>query len=356
MRVDNEETVFNVYKAIKLPCHYEELSMIPIVEVDEKLIDQNVYLDDSLEKALMLFDSLEIDDKVKEMMHIDASCVYIQGLNPFEPLNRLSGPPPKPSNEEAPKLELKPLPSHLQYAYLGGSDTLLVIVSSDLSKLHEEKFLKVPHEHKRAIGWMMYVIRGIIPAFSMHKIVMEEGHKPIIEHQHCLNPIMKEVVRKEVIKWLNAGIVFPITDSKWIVIALENQEKTTFTCPYGTYAFKRMPFGFYNAPATFKRCEETNLMLNWEKFHFMVRKDIVLGNKVSKNGLQVDKAKVKAIEKFPPPTSVKGIHSFLGHASFYHRFIKDFSKFSSPICSLLEKDIPFKYDDTCLKAFEKLKK
>nr|XP_016448452.1 PREDICTED: uncharacterized protein LOC107773565 [Nicotiana tabacum] len=247
MRVDNEETVFNVYKAIKLPCHYEELSMIPIVEVDEKLIDQNVYLDDSLEKALMLFDSLEINDEVKEMMHIDASCVYIQGLNPFEPLNRLSGPPPKPSNEEAPKLELKPLPSHLQYAYLGGSDTLLVIVSSDLSKLHEEKFLKVPHEHKRAIGWMMY-------------------------------------------------------------------------------------------------------------FHFMVREDIVLGNKVSKNGLQVDKAKVKAIEKFPPPTSVKGIHSFLGHASFYHRFIKDFSKFSSPICSLLEKDIPFKYDGACLKAFEKLKK
>nr|XP_016469809.1 PREDICTED: uncharacterized protein LOC107792128 [Nicotiana tabacum] len=136
MKVDNEEAIFNVYK------------------VDEKLIDQSVYLDDSLEKALMLFDSLDIDDKVEEIMHIlDASCVYMQGLNAFEPLNRPSGPPPKPSIEKAPKLELKPLPPHLQYAYFGGSDTLHVIVSSDLSKLQEENLLRVLREHKRA-NWV----------------------------------------------------------------------------------------------------------------------------------------------------------------------------------------------------------
>ncbi|XP_070035224.1 uncharacterized protein [Nicotiana tomentosiformis] len=120
MRVDNEEAVFNVYKAIQLPRHYEELSIISVVEVDEQLINRIVYLDDSLEKALMVFDSLEIDDEFEEMMHIlDASRAYMQGLNHFEPLNRPSGPPPKLSIEEAPNLELKPLSPHLQYDYLG---------------------------------------------------------------------------------------------------------------------------------------------------------------------------------------------------------------------------------------------
>ncbi|GJY34151.1 RNA-directed DNA polymerase [Tanacetum coccineum] len=151
-----------------------------------------------------------------------------------------------------------------------------------------------------------------------------------------------------------------------IPIAPEDQEKTTFTCPYGTFAYKRMPFGLCNAPATFqrcmtatfyelvedsievfmedfsffgssfdhylknlermlKRCEETNLVLNWEKCHFMVKEGIVLGHKVSGYGIEVDKAKIEAISKLPYPTNVKAIRSFLGHAGFYRRFIKDFS-------------------------------
>ena len=136
-----------------------------------------------------------------------------------------------------------------------------------------------------------------------------------------------------------------------IAIAPEDQDKTTFTCPYGTFAFLRMPFGLCNAPGTFQRCmmaifsdmvertievfmddfsvvglsfddylenlravlricEETNLVLNWEKCHFMVRKGIVLGHKISARGIEVDIAKVEVIEKFPPPTSMKGIRSF----------------------------------------------
>nr|XP_009791098.1 PREDICTED: uncharacterized protein LOC104238442 [Nicotiana sylvestris] len=263
LRVDDEEAVFNVYRAIQLRRHYDELSMISVVEADEHIHYPNVYLDDSLEKSLMLLDSLGVDEEVEEIMQIlDTSCAYLQGAHPFEPLNRPEGPPPKPSIEEAPKLELKPLPPHLQYSYLGDSDTLPVIVSSDLSKLQEEKLLRVLREHKRALGWTMSDIKGISPAFCMHKILMKDGHKPSVEQQRRLNPIMKEVV---------------------------------------------------------------------------------------------DKAKVKAIEKFPPPISVKGIRSFLGHVGFYHRFIKDFLKISYPLCRLLEKDVAFKFDDACLKAFEKLK-
>ncbi|XP_075104895.1 uncharacterized protein LOC142178976 [Nicotiana tabacum] len=111
-----------------------------------------------------------------------------------------------------------------------------------------------------------------------------------------------------------------------------------------------------NLAKVIARCEETNLVLNWKKCHFMVHEGIVLGHKVSKDGLEVDKAKVEAIDKLPPPISVKGVRSFLGHTGFYRRFIKDFSNISSPLCRLLEKDVSFKFDDACLKAFEELKK
>nr|GEY15956.1 reverse transcriptase domain-containing protein [Tanacetum cinerariifolium] len=89
-----------------------------------------------------------------------------------------------------------------------------------------------------------------------------------------------------------------------------------------------------------KRCEDTNLCLNWEKSHFMVKEGIVLGHKISKNGIEVDKTKVDVIAKLPHPTTVKGIRSFLGHASFYRRFIQDFSKIARPMTRLLEKDTP----------------
>ncbi|GJX82658.1 reverse transcriptase domain-containing protein [Tanacetum coccineum] len=105
-----------------------------------------------------------------------------------------------------------------------------------------------------------------------------------------------------------------------------------------------------------KRCEDTNLCLNWEKSHFMVKEGIVLGHKISKNGIEVDKAKVDVIAKLPHPTTVKGVQSFLGHAGFYRRFIKDFSKISRPMTHLLEKNTPFIFSDDCIQAFQTLKK
>ncbi|GJY90199.1 reverse transcriptase domain-containing protein [Tanacetum coccineum] len=182
-----------------------------------------------------------------------------------------------------------------------------------------------------------------------------------------------------------------------ILIDPHDQEKTTFTCPYGTFAYRRMPFGLCNASGTFQRCmmaifhdmiekmmevfmddfsvfgnsfgnclsrvdkmlqrcEDTNLCLNWEKSHFMVKEGIVLGHKISKNGIEVDKAKIDVIAKLPHPTTVKGVRSFLGHAGFYRRFIKDFSKISRPMTHLLEKNTPFIFSNECIQAFETLKK
>ena len=88
----------------------------------------------------------------------------------------------------------------------------------------------------------------------------------------------------------------------------------------------------------------------------MVREGIVLGHLVSEKGIEVDKAQIEVIEQLPPPVNVKGIHSFLGHAGFYRRFIKDFSQTARPLTSLLAKDAPFEFTDECLKAFNTLKK
>jgi hypothetical protein len=88
----------------------------------------------------------------------------------------------------------------------------------------------------------------------------------------------------------------------------------------------------------------------------MVREGIVLGHLVSERGIEVDRPKIEVIEQLPPPVNVKGIRSFLGHASFYRRFIKDFSYIARSLTRLLAKDVPFEFDDVCLRSFEILKK
>ncbi|GJX92400.1 reverse transcriptase domain-containing protein [Tanacetum coccineum] len=105
-----------------------------------------------------------------------------------------------------------------------------------------------------------------------------------------------------------------------------------------------------------KRCEDTNLSLNWEKSHFMVKEGIVLGHKISKSGIEVDRAKVEVIAKLPHPTTVKGVRSFLGHAGFYRRFIQDFSKIARPMTHLLEKETPFFFSEECIESFNTLKR
>ena len=104
------------------------------------------------------------------------------------------------------------------------------------------------------------------------------------------------------------------------------------------------------------RYEEKNLVLNWEKCHFMVTTGIVLGHIVSSKGIEVDKSKIELISNLPPPNSIKQVRSFLGHSCFYRRFIKDFSTISKPMCNLLTKDAPFEWTESCQKAFDKIKK
>ncbi|GKA89300.1 reverse transcriptase domain-containing protein [Tanacetum coccineum] len=238
------------------------------------------------------------------------------------------------SIDEPPEVELKDLPPHLEYAFLEGNNKLPVIIAKDLSVGEKAALIKVLQSHKRAIAWKLSDIKGINPEFCTHKILMEEDYTPAVQHQRRVNPKIHDVIKKEVEKLLNAGLIYPISDSPWVspvhcvpkkggFTVVENeqneliptrlvtgwrvcidyrklneatrkdhfplpfmdqmlerlagneitivfsflmvsqvyfqipidpndQEKTTFTCPYGTFAYRRMPFGLCNAPGTFR--------------------------------------------------------------------------------------------------------
>nr|GEZ40906.1 reverse transcriptase domain-containing protein [Tanacetum cinerariifolium] len=289
----------------------------------------------------------------------------------------------KSSNDKPPEVELKELPPHLEYAFLGDNKRWPVIIAKDLSVNEKTALINVLKSRKKAIAWKLTNIWGIDPEFCSHKILLEEDFSPKVQSQR--RPLGKSC---------------PLCTQKrsyfQIPIDPKDQEKTTFACPYGTFAYKRMPFGLCNAPGTFqrcmmaifhdiieqmmevfmddfsvfgnsfstcltnlekmfKRCKDTKLALNWEKSHFMVKEGIVLGHKISKKGIEVDKAKIEVISKLPHPTTVKGSRSFLGHAGFYRRFIKDLLKISRPMTHLLEKNSPFIFSNECIQAFRTLK-
>ncbi|XP_073139087.1 uncharacterized protein [Henckelia pumila] len=302
LRVGEEKISFDVFNALKFSQNNEECFQIDVV--DSLLYD---YVQDTfqepLEAALL---STPHDDLIN--VEIEKMTAYLNDNQSWRKGGKLRLEDlgdwkdlvfQKPSIEEPPTVELKPLHTHLKYVFLGENGNLPVIISSSLTD-----------------GYSGY---------------------------------------------------------NQIAIAPEDQDKKTFTCPYGTFAYRHMPFGLCNAPATFQRCmnaifhnmsfdaclnnvlmrcEETNLVLNWENCHFMVTEGIVLGHRISEQGIEEDRAKVQVIQNLPPPTTIKGVRSFLGHAGFYRRFIKDFSKIAKPLSSLLMKDTPFNFDSTCLQAFE----
>src|SRR3954469_6199052 len=124
------------------------------------------------------------------------------------------GDPAPPKGD--PVFELKPLPDTLKYAYLDEKKIYLVIISSNLSEREEERLLKTLKKHRAAIGYTLDDLKGISPTLCQHKINLEEDAKPVVDHQRRLNPKMKEVVRKEILKLLEAGIIYPVADSQWV--------------------------------------------------------------------------------------------------------------------------------------------
>ncbi|GKB34912.1 reverse transcriptase domain-containing protein [Tanacetum coccineum] len=242
----------------------------------------------------------------------------------------------KSSIDDPPELELKDLPSHLEYAFLEGIDKLPVIIAKNLKEDEKVRLLKVLKSHKRAITWKISDIKGINPQFCTHKILVEDDSKPAIQHQRRVNPKIHEFIKKEVIKLLDVGLIYPISDSPFQLT------RKTKRRPLSLALMGRLPTD---------ACLSAYVMLRARS-----KEGIVLGHKISKSGIKVDKAKVDVIAKLPHPTSVKGIQSFLGHTGFYRRFIQDFSKITQPMTHLLEKDTPFIFLKECIEAFNILKK
>ncbi|XP_056690006.1 uncharacterized protein [Spinacia oleracea] len=289
--------------------------------------------------------------------------------------------------KEAPKVELKALPSSLRYVFLGPNSSYPVIVNASLDDEQVLKLVRVLRRHQSALGYTIDDLKGISPALCMPHIELEDNAIPHRERQRKLNPPMGEVVKKKTVKLLAAGIIYPISNSRWVSPVHVVSKKYGMTedairalqCPGDVPKMHDEYFGpmleeemevfmddfsvggatyeecLVNLEKCLERCEKVQFMLNWEKCHLMVQEGIVLGHKVSHLGIEVDRAKIEVIEKLPPPVNVKGIRSFLGHAGFYRRLINDFSLIARPLTNLLQKECDFQFDAACLKAFNTLK-
>jgi hypothetical protein len=201
----NMTVELNIFHIKKQPLDYDQMNQVCLIEeiLDEVIEESSI--EDPLEACLAQFgEDLDLD---KLMEQVDA-------LLETAPL--VSEKKEETVVHDSPKKELKPLPNSLKYKFLGPVESLPVIIASDLIDAQLEELLGVLREHKEAIGWTIEDIKGISPSLVMHKIHLEENSKPSREPHRRLNPAMQEVVRAEVIKLLDAGIIYPISDSKWV--------------------------------------------------------------------------------------------------------------------------------------------
>ncbi|XP_019224281.1 PREDICTED: uncharacterized protein LOC109205970 [Nicotiana attenuata] len=346
-RVNDEEVTFQASKGMKLRHEYESIPVIDVVDEVEDTIElkmEEQCLGEALAAILVNFDGEDMDGYMESVNALEGLGSYVDTPPKLSlDLENRATPPAKPSIIEPPQLELKPLPPHLRYKFLGPNDTLPVIVLSLLNDVQVNQLLDVLKVHRQAIGWTIAAIPGIPAGICEHKIQLESETKPSVEHQCRLNPPMQEVVKKEIIKWLDAGVVYPIADSSWVSPVQCVQKKGGMTVIENEK----------NELIPMRTVTGWRVFMDYRKLNSAT--GIVLGYKISKNDIEVDRAKIEIISKLPPPTSVKGVQSFLGHAGFYSYFIMDFSKIANPMSKLLEKDAKFVFDEKCLKAFEELK-
>ncbi|GAU32930.1 hypothetical protein TSUD_152910 [Trifolium subterraneum] len=253
LRTHGEEVMFNVFQAMK---HHDDEPQCFQVDVIEEVVD-DVLTEETpsppLERVIVEETPTEVENVVVQ-----------KETESLKEESKTTTP------------ELKELPAHLKYVFLGEDSSHPAIISSELNMLETEKLVRVLRENKEAMGWSIADLKGISPAFCMHKIHMEDEYKPVVQPQRRLNPTMKEVVKKEVLKLLEACMIYPISDSEWV-----------------------------------------------SPVHVVPKKG----------------AKIEVIKDLPPPVNVKGVRSFLGHAGFYRRFIKDFSKIAKPLKKLVTAPI-----------------
>eukprot|EP00253_Pinus_taeda_P014788 PITA_14788 len=282
-------------------------------------------------------------------------------------------------------------------------------INKNLERSQQGELTKILQKHSTAFAWEYTYMKGIDPKTCIHHIYIKENSRPIRQPQRRMNPNLREIVKEELQKLLNVNFIYPISDSRWVSplvivpkkngkwrVAPEDQDKTTFTCPWGTFAYRVLPFGLCNAPATFQRavlgifsdlihdcvevymddftvygdsfeealenlekvlirCKETNLSLSHEKCFMMFTKGIVLGHHISGDGIKVDRSKVEVISKLPIPNCQKDVRSFLGFTGYYRIFIENFTKIASPLFKLLTKEYELKWNPDCQSAFETLK-
>ncbi|CAN6580916.1 unnamed protein product [Malus baccata var. baccata] len=338
MEFDGDVVNFNLSDSIKYPSDDHSCFSIDIIDslAQGYLDDLN---DDALEKVITR--GMELKTKGADCMHAHGIQDSFHAVPPSEELlefvaalesspkldgkytNRESIPISTnkllPSIIQAPVLELKSLPSHLKYIFLGENETLPAIISSSLTAQEEEKLLRVLKEFKSALGWTLADMKGISPTTCMHHIFLEEGAKPTREAQRRLNPPMMEVVKKEIIKLLDCGVIYPISDSRWVSPVQCVPKKSGVTVVANAeneLVPQRIQTGW-------------RVCIDYRKLNTTTRKD-----------------------HFPLPFIDQMLEMLAG---FYRRFIKDFSKVAQPLCRLLQKEVAFEFTKECTESFKQLK-
>nr|GEU30597.1 DNA-directed DNA polymerase [Tanacetum cinerariifolium] len=269
----------------------------------------------------------------------------------------------KSSIEEPPELELKELPSHLEFTFLEDTDKLQVIIAKDLKYVEKEALIKVLKSHKWAIAWKISDIKGIDPRLCTHKILMEEDYNPVVQSQRRVNPKIHDVIKKEVIKLLDVGMIYPTSDSPWVSLihCVPNKGGITIVANENNELIPTRLVTGWRVCIDYRKLNDAT-----RKNHFSLPFMDQMLEMLARNEfycfldgfsrIEVDRAKVDVIAKLPHPTTVKGVRSFLGHASFYRCFIQDFSKIARPMNHLIEKETPFEFSKECVDAFDTLKK